>query len=185
MQNKYFIDVNVLIDFLHKPDYTRVRGLDNDTTKDTVQNSKNYITELLKDENNICLLTSSTLVTIFFSMTNKEKHLRSETAELMLNFYNDKDMWQILEEKENTVIKALEFCKINNADYEDVLQYFSALENDCKAIITNDENFPKLDIPLIRTNPKLENYTPENKTENTQEKKGVIDNIINFVRKNK
>jgi len=40
---------------------------------------------------------------------------------------------------------------MHNLDYEDTLQYFCALENGCKAIITNDKNFPKLDIELIRT----------------------------------
>lgn len=129
MQNRYFIDVNILIDFLHTPEYSKVREVNNNSTKQIVENSKNYIIQLLKDESNICLITSSTLITAFFAMTNKEKHLRSKTAELLLNFYNDKDMWQILEENENIVVKSLEFCKINNADFEDVLQYFGALEN--------------------------------------------------------
>jgi len=73
------------------------------------------------------------------------------------------------------------------SDFEDTLQYFCALENGCSCIITNDKNFPKLDIALIRTNPNLENYTPTNKANKTQaqENKSVMDNILNFVRKNR
>ena len=71
--------------------------------------------------------------------------------------------------------------KNQNADFEDLQQYISAKNSNCDIIITNDKNFPKLDIPLIRTNPNLENYTPENIK--NQDKKGVIDNLINFVRK--
>jgi len=48
------------------------------------------------------------------------------------------------------------------SDFEDSLQYFCASENSCDVIITNDKNFPKLDIPLIRTNPNIEDYFPNN-----------------------
>jgi predicted nucleic acid-binding protein len=69
------------------------------------------------------------------------------------------------------------------SDFEDSLQYFCALENSCDVIITNDKNFLKLNIPLIRTNPNIENYTPKNKVDNTQEKKSIFDGVINRIRK--
>jgi len=42
------------------------------------------------------------------------------------------------------------------------LQYFCAKSCNCDVIITNDKNFPRLDIPLVRTNLDIENYTPKN-----------------------
>ena len=48
-------------------------------------------------------------------------------------------------------------------DFEDVLQYFCALEGGCEAIVTNDKTFPKLQIALKRTDANLEDYAPKQK----------------------
>ena len=48
-------------------------------------------------------------------------------------------------------------------DFEDVLQYFCALEGGCEAIVTNDKTFPKLQIALRRTDANLEDYAPKQK----------------------
>jgi len=51
--------------------------------------------------------------------------------------------------------------KNKGTDFEDLQQYISAKNSNCKSIITNDKNFPKLDIELIRTNLDIENYIPK------------------------
>ncbi|ASM36677.1 PIN domain-containing protein [Campylobacter sputorum] len=58
-------------------------------------------------------------------------------------------------------LNAIKYCKDNpNNDLEDVLQYFIAKENGCDVIYTNDKKFPKLDIPLKRTDPNISDYIP-------------------------
>ena len=48
-------------------------------------------------------------------------------------------------------------------DFEDILQYFCALEGGCEAIVTNDKTFPKLQITLKRTDANLSDYAPKQK----------------------
>ncbi|ASM40114.1 type II toxin-antitoxin system VapC family toxin [Campylobacter sp. RM12327] len=58
-------------------------------------------------------------------------------------------------------IEAIKYCRDNPSnDLEDVLQYFIAKENGCDVIYTNDKKFPKLDIPLKRTDPNIPDYIP-------------------------
>ena len=72
-------------------------------------------------------------------------------------------------------LNAIKYCKDNpNNDLEDVLQYFIAKENGCDVIYTNDKKFPKLDIPLKRTDPNIPDYIP------TQDK---ADKSINDLKK--
>ena len=48
---------------------------------------------------------------------------------------------------------AYKYCNEHKStDLEDVLQYFSALDNECDAVVTNDKNFPNINLRLIRTN---------------------------------
>lgn len=57
--------------------------------------------------------------------------------------------------------QALQYCKKNpKEDFEDVLQYFSAKENECDAIYTNDKKFPKLSITLKRTDKNISDFFP-------------------------
>ena len=48
-------------------------------------------------------------------------------------------------------------------DFEDILQYFCALEGGCEAIVANDKTFPKLQIALKRTDANLSDYAPKQK----------------------
>lgn len=158
MQNraKYFLDVNIVIDLLVKKEYENVRKFGNSTPDKT----KQLIEKLLQNERNICLISSVSLVTAFFAMTNKNKNLMSQTADLIMDIYNNDEAFMVISEDKETQLQALQYVKDTNTDYEDILQYFCAKKNGCIQIITNDKYFPKLDIPIKRTNSTLEDYIP-------------------------
>ena len=163
MQNKYFLDVNILIDLLVNSNYKNVRSSD-----DVPNLTKNKIKEILSDKDKICVISSNSLVTAFFALTNKNRSLMAHTAELLLKIYSAEDSFIVACESLDAQIKALEFAKENNADFEDALQYFCAKENGCTTIVTNDKDFPKLEIPLLRTDPQLKNFTPKFKKFNAE-----------------
>ena len=163
MQNKYFLDVNILIDLLVNSNYKNVRSSD-----DVPNLTKNKIKEILSDKDKICVISSTSLVTAFFALTNKNRSLMAHAAELLLKIYSAEDSFIVACESLDAQIKALEFAKENNADFEDALQYFCAKENGCITVITNDKDFPKLEIPLLRTDPKLKNFAPKFKKFKTE-----------------
>ena len=156
MQNRYFIDTNILIDLLVKSEY-KIRQ----AQQDTVAKTKEFILNLLQNDKNICVINSNSIITAFFALTNKNKNFMGVVANSLLELYDNNEAFLIVKESDKTNIKALKYAKANNADYEDALQYFCAKEYNCKAIITNDKDFPKLDIALIRTDPKQTNYEPQ------------------------
>lgn len=133
MQNKYFLDVNILIDLLVNSNYKNVRSSD-----DVPNLTKHKIKEILSDKDKICVISSTSLVTAFFALTNKNRSLMAHTAELLLKIYSAEDSFIVACESLDAQIKALEFAKENNADFEDALQYFCAKENNCITIVTND-----------------------------------------------
>lgn len=171
---KIFLDDNIILDYL-----INTRGQHKEAV-DIISNVK---------ENEIFCYSFGSISDVAYIYENTYKLDKKE----VIGFYEDlskSPKFECLSISDEYLKKSCEYVLneiLNNkkSDFEDTLQYFCALENDCKVIITNDKNFPKLDIPLIRTNSNIENYTPENKVDNTQEKKSVVDNILNFVRKNK
>ena len=68
MQNKYFLDVNILIDLLVNSNYKNVHSSD-----DVPNITKSKIKEILSDRDKICVISSNSLVTAFFALTNKNK----------------------------------------------------------------------------------------------------------------
>lgn len=51
---------------------------------------------------------------------------------------------------------ALDYMDRNyGSDFEDLLQYSAAKNSNCSIIVTNDKDFPKIDIALKRTSPNL------------------------------
>ena len=109
--------------------------------------TKIYIAELIKNNPDIKLFINTTTVTnVFFILTNRQKISKSLVASQILNLHKQKVC-----EGDTIREAALNYCIQNDADYEDALQYFCALKHNCKAVITNDKNFPDIDIKLIRT----------------------------------
>lgn len=62
-------------------------------------------------------------------------------------------IFKVVDNKYKVRKMAYKYCNEHKStDLEDVLQYFSALDNECDAIVTNDKNFPNINLRLIRTN---------------------------------
>jgi len=142
MQNKIFIDTNIALDLLLDK-----RPFSNET--------KLLLQSFEKDT--IFVINNLSLNTIFYVGANINKQYK-ETF-IFLKAIENSLKWEIYNlTKEDRLFCYNYMDKNINADYEDLQQYIGAKNSKCKAIITNDKNFPKLDIPLVRTNPNIENY---------------------------
>lgn len=120
-----------------------------------IKSSKELIEKYILQNSKISI-SSLSLANAFYILSKRDN--KGYFATIISNFENN-ELFEIVTDSFDLRKKAWQYSIENNADYEDALQYFSALENSCNAIITNDKNFPKLDIPLIRTNSNIENYT--------------------------
>lgn len=147
MQNKIFLDTNVFIDILFdEKSFLKYNHSQRDA--DLIKSSKELIEKYISQDYKISI-SSLSLANAFYILSKKDN--KGYFATIISNFENN-ELFEVITDTFNLRKKAWRYSIKNNADYEDALQYFSALENNCSAIITNDKNFPKLDIPLIRTN---------------------------------
>lgn len=163
---KIFLDDNIILDYL-----INTRGQHKEAV-DIISNVK---------ENEVFCYSFGSISDIAYIYENTYKLDKKE----VIGFYEDlskSSKFESLSLSDKYLEKSCEYAlkqitDNKKLDFEDVLQYFCALENSCSVIITNDKNFPQLDISLIRTNPKLENYTPNKAS-------GILDNVKNLFRKN-
>lgn len=159
MANKVFLDTNILLDVLSN---------ERASSKDSIELLSKYSNERSK-----FVINDLSLNTLYYISSKID---RDKTLNFMQDVTFNNPLFEVYYIKEKDLKAIYDYMEQNvNADFEDLQQYIGAKNSGCSCIITNDKNFPKLDIPLIRTNPKLENYTPENKS----------NNVISFARKNK
>lgn len=145
MQNKIYFDTNILIDYLNK-------------SRECNEESTDIIEKCII-ENNIIVTNNLNLNTIFFILADRANQY--DKAKEFLNFIENSKFWQIYDLVAKDRHFALSYMDENHgADFEDLLQYSAAKSSDCILIVTNDKDFPKLDISLKRTNPNIEDYTP-------------------------
>jgi len=156
MANKIFLDTNIVLDELFN---------DRENSKYT-----NAIIDKYLSENTIFVISNLSLNTIFYIGVEKNKQWK-KTFNFIKNIAFNNPLFEIYYIQKKDLKEIYDYMDKNiNADFlkesakhkEDLQQYIGAKNSSCKAIITNDKNFPKLDIPLIRTNPNIENYTPKN-----------------------
>jgi len=133
--NKLLIDTNVIIDLLAK-------------------RNKFYIDSLklfsLADRNEVELYVSTLSIANSYYLLNdvmKLKNIRSiiRKFKVLVNSYslNDKIVELALNDK-------------NFKDFEDGIQYYTALEANCKVIVTrNTKDFKKSSLPVLRPNEYL------------------------------
>lgn len=112
----------------------------------------------LSDRKNFILYTSPVCLAIAYYFA--EKKFRSEKAkskiELLCNHI------QITSVNESAVIKTLQTAAIN--DFEDGLEYYSALENKCNCIITEDiDDFYFSKIEVLKSEDFFKKYLFKNK----------------------
>ena len=128
MKQNIFIDTNIMIDLLgeRKPFY---------------ENAAKIVS--LADKNKIKLFVSA--VSFSTSSYVLSKHYAAENVKDKLRKF--KIISKICDLTESTIEKGLN-SKFN--DFEDSLQYFCALENDCNVLITrNIKDFKESLIPIL------------------------------------
>ncbi|QKG28760.1 type II toxin-antitoxin system VapC family toxin [Campylobacter sp. RM16187] len=135
---KVFLDTNIIISYL---DSERVDHLE--------------ATKLISDfyKKDIFMIISQDIMTnVIYNCTNKKEAVES------FHTINNNEHFAIVAFSSKMIDLACKsYLKSGNfskkSDFEDILQYFCALENGCDRIYTNDKStFPKLDIPLFNSN---------------------------------
>lgn len=156
MTNRVFLDTNVFIDM-----FCNSKKFENSGIRSSVERIEN--TKALLEEysyNNIFVISSMTLANTFFIFTNKNRNPKHEVSKQLLKIEENDNLFMIVEEDKSVRLSALRYSIENDTDYEDALQYFCALQNGCKLIITDDKDFPQLDIALKRTSLDMNEYIP-------------------------
>ena len=150
---KIFLDSNILIDFLVEErgalNLATVKLFENFSASDTICYSFGSISDaayVLKK----CYKISDEIILGFFGALSRTSNFKC------LSLPND------------GLLLACEYAKSelksgHKMDFEDILQYFCALEGGCEAIVANDKTFPKLQIALRRTDANLEDCAPKQK----------------------
>ena len=128
MKTKLFIDINVMLDLLGErmPFYISVAKI-----------------ATLADKGQIILVASAlSYSTVSYFLTKSEN---AEKAKVKLRKF--KIISQICDMNEIIIEKAL---NSNFSDFEDSLQYFSALSSNCEILITrNGKDFRESQIPIM------------------------------------
>jgi len=125
---KILFDTNVILDFF----------LDRNPNTEIIKNLFHSV-----DNNAItgCVTISSIQICAFYLLPAKGLEITKNILEMViLNF-------QILEGNRKTLLAAI---KSDQADIEDAIHYFIALENEVDAIVTSDKGFIKLSSPSLR-----------------------------------
>ena len=148
MGNKVFLDTNILLDILSGD---RISS----------QNSKELFLKYSNEEAKF-IINDLSLNTLYYigSKINRDK-----TISFMKEISFNNPLFDIYYMKKEDLKEIFYYIdkNNNNIDFEDLQQYISAKNSGCSCIITNDKNFPKLDLPLIRTNSSIKNYYPKGK----------------------
>lgn len=126
--SRFFLDTNVILDLLGE----RVPFFDSIAKVAT-----------LADQKKLTLIVSPLSFTTIDYVLNKY-----ETSESVLNKLRKfKILCEVCEVNEETIDKAL---NSNFKDFEDALQYFTALQSNCSIIITrNGKDFKNSTIPIM------------------------------------
>ena len=148
---KVYIDANIFIDFL---DEQRAMN-DINLHEKAVSLFKNLISK------NIKIITSEDIITTAVYALRQNKKALKTLADFLSEIKTLSD-FAVVPFGYETITNAAEFYIMNGGDFEDILQYFCAMQNDCRVIYSNDKNFPEIDIPIKRTNPNLNDFSPKN-----------------------
>jgi len=127
MQNSIFIDANIILDLL-------------DNQRTSFEDSKKLIEYALF--NGLNLAVSDDIITTIYYIA--QKSVARKKLLKFIEFINKN--FEILPFNKDIIAMAVDIALKNSSyDFEDTLQAVCALENGYKLIITNDNNFPKID----------------------------------------
>lgn len=139
MENRLFVDTNIALDILF-------------SDRENSEKTKEFIMQ----QNSKLVINDLSLNTIFYigSKINYDK-----TIEFLKTIVLSNSLWEVYYLKKADFVEIFKLMDENNgADFEDLQQYISANSSNCKTIITNDKNFPKLNTSLKRTAENIDDF---------------------------
>jgi predicted nucleic acid-binding protein len=132
LQNKLFIDTNILLDIL-------------DDTRSSHEISKNFIKNCILEDTELAI--SDDIITTVYYIAQKTIP-REKLFDFVLFIIQN---FTILTFEKDIIKEAVILCKkYPYFDFEDTLQALSAKKNTFNTIITNDKNFPKINYTTIK-----------------------------------
>lgn len=147
---RYFINRDVLFDFLICENYFEFRK-DKLESFEFVRQSCEYVKNILKEEDSICIVSEYSLISIYLSFIEKEEDIKNKIAILIRSLQADESKWIVINENEEIINKAICYSEDKDINYNSSLQYFCAIFGGCDAIITNDLEFSNFDIEVLQT----------------------------------
>ncbi len=142
MATKIFLDASILLDELF------------DDRKHS-KNTQKVIDRYLDLE--VTFVVSSSSIPLLHH-AGRDSDLEKMTK-FILSTLEDSLLFEVYTIGSKETIATLELVE-KGCDFASATNYIVAKHSGCKAIITNDENFPQLDLPLVRTAPDLREFTP-------------------------
>lgn len=119
INKRVYLDVNIVVDIL---DTKRMKHI----------GVKKLLNVVYKNDIEI-VISEDMLSTIFYIVKDKKA---------VLNFFKViQKRWVVSPFGDDVVKKSIELALKKNVDFEDVLQCLCAKQNQCDALITNDNNF--------------------------------------------
>ncbi len=138
MQNKIYVDTNIVIDLC-------------DSARSLHEKSFTFITSLTLQKSTEIFLNSDTLATLFYILSNRSTLNTEEVLEKMQFVH---EIFTLVPVESEDVETALNLCtdgSVSYRDYEDTMQYVCAKKVSADVIVTNDKGFVSLDIDLVGT----------------------------------
>lgn len=133
MQDKVFVDTNVLIYFISSEERKKVKAK-----------------EVIFSNQYVCI--SSQIISEFISVCFSKNLLESDEINILVSDLIDALKFSVI--KEGTIKKALQIKKDLNYSYWDSLVIASALENNCSILYTEDmQNGQTIDNSITIINP--------------------------------
>ena len=127
MSKRAYLDINIVIDII---DEARINH----------DKAKELLLKFIKDEY-VVYISEDMISTIYYVLKGDIR--------VLYFFKKFLEEWHVVPFGTDVIKKAIEFTIVNNADLEDAMQCFCALENRCRFLITNDKNFCDCGIKIV------------------------------------
>lgn len=137
MHTKVFIDANVIIDLFEQ-------------SRPFHAYSVSVISELLSNEEIELFISTDMISNIFYILNSRYKYGFDKTLQVIEKI---SQIFTLHSVEKNNIDAAIDICKKHIfRDYEDALQYFCALADECTLIITNNpKDFKNSSVDIVTT----------------------------------
>ena len=136
MSGRFFLDTNIVLDFL-------------DQERQLNKFAHNLI-DFLTQNNSRIFISEDMLSTIYY--------IEKSDSRVLTFFTSILKKWDIVPFGLNVIRKAIDFSLVKRVDFEDALQLFCAIENDCAIFITNDKSFSNCEMKVLSAKGFLGKY---------------------------